>query len=343
VSTRPRLAALLLAIGVAAPGARANVWDHALGGEWSELSVSRYEEALRNGDANAELANSHDLQLARVKELVKKSEDSYRSAAEARPEAAEPYYRIGQLLDSFYAPCTPDLRSPLTCTYGAVNLAAIRRAIEAWDRFEALAPLDPRVTDLLVERALLHTHLVTDPQTSTQHLEAAARDYQAYLDRTDGTGLDSAESALANLAETHMMLGKLDEAIAAYTAAIRAGSSDATLYGLAVALDRDGRGEQARQLIVDTGMTSFDSYRKDFSEGRVFYVPAGEEQYYFALIFEAFGEVDEAITHWRRFIASGAHPQYQPRAREHLEALAKIHKKPPHSVIEPPWPTDIFP
>lgn len=53
----------------------------------------------------------------------------------------------------------------------------------------------------------------------------------------------------------------------------------------------------------------------------VFLVPAGEESYYFGLAFEAFGQLDEAIEHWRAFLRSGAHPQYHPRAKKHLDKL----------------------
>ena len=70
--------------------------------------------------------------------------------------------------------------------------------------------------------------------------------------------------------------------------------------------------------------------------GDTFFVPEGEKFYYFALGEEAFGLDDDAINFWRLFLNSGAHPQFQPRAKAHLDALLKKRRKSPLP-IEPPW------
>src|SRR4051812_45995151 len=84
--------------------------------------------------------------------------------------------------------------------------------------------------------------------------------------------------------------------------------------GKAVALDRDERGGEALDLIRRQGIASFDEFKDEFRAGNVFYVPAGEEFYYFGLIYEAFGYYNESLANWKLFISSGAHPQFQARA-----------------------------
>ncbi|HLL20954.1 MAG TPA: hypothetical protein VK427_02435, partial [Kofleriaceae bacterium] len=44
---------------------------------------------------------------------------------------------------------------------------------------------------------------------------------------------------------------------------------------------------------------------------------------YYALAEEAFGNHDAALGYWRMFVGSGAHPQFHPRAKQHIDALAK--------------------
>jgi tetratricopeptide (TPR) repeat protein len=251
---------------------------------------------------------------------------SYTNAATAKPNEAEPYYRLGRLLYSFYFECEDGVqgafnRSPL-CDNDPTTFDTkrAREVIEAWNQFEARAPLDPRLTvqfgesELLFHRAILSTKLATKGD-----LEAAAHDYEAILARSDSSSGD--ETVWSNLAETYMMLDRLDEAIDTYHEAMRRGANTSTLYGLAVALDRDERSGAAKDLILSQGEVSMEQFLASVARGRTFFVPRGEEYYYFALAHEAFGRADDAIEYWNKFIASGAHAEFQPRARAHLDAL----------------------
>jgi hypothetical protein len=101
-----------------------------------------------------------------------------------------------------------------------------------------------------------------------------------------------------------------------------------TVYGLAVALDRDGSGDQAIRRIQAHGVEGMESFTRDFQRRSVFFVPEGEAYYYFALLNEAFGNYGAALDSWTRYIASGAHPEFQPRAREHVAALRKLKVNP---------------
>ena len=77
-------------------------------------------------------------------------------------------------------------------------------------------------------------------------------------------------------------------------------------------------------------------HRKVSVSHQTFFVPYGEEFYYFALAYEAFGMTESAIEYWQKYLMSGAHPEYQPRAKAHLDPLlAERRRKTLH--IEAPW------
>lgn len=326
------LAAAVLALAslsaqASANGRRPDVWQRAIDPSAAGDALEVYQRELRDGDDHVHQAASRSSSVAAIREQVQRAIEAYRRAALARPAAAEPYFRIGMVLWSFYLQsCDPDPRfghttSPLAdCSApDAINRPVAEQAIKAWDTFEARAPLDPRLSgglgSILFSRAIIHTKLATPP-----HLAAAARDYEAIVQRTDGKG-EVMSLVWGNLAETYMMLGRLDDAIDAYREALRHGGQTATWYGLAVALDRDGRGALARDVVRAQGPAGYRLFRANVASRDTFFVPHGEVFYYYALVEEAFGLYDEALAHWNRFVASGAHPQYQPRAREHIDSI----------------------
>lgn len=324
--TRAIAAAVLVLVSASAP-ARADLWPRAIDPASVETTNDAYQRELREGDEHILMATTRSGSLMTIREQVQRAVQSYGKAAAARPTAAEPYFRIGAVLWSFYLQnCDSDIRyghskSPLAdCSSPeAVNAAMAEQAIAAWDAFEARAPLDPRLSgglgSIVFSRAIVHTKLATPP-----HLEAAARDYEAIVQRSDDKG-EALGLVWGNLAETYMMLGKLDDSVHAYKEALRHGARISTWYGLAVALDRDGRGALAREVIVAQRVAGYRLFRSDVDNADTFFVPRGEVFYYFALAEEALGRIDEALDYWNHYIASGAHPQYQPRAREHIDAL----------------------
>jgi len=332
---RPALLFLLVA-----STAQANVWDNALSRGRGDALQDKYDGEMRNGDEHAMLANSKGISYREAKTQVAAAITAYRAAAGAKPKEAEPWYRIGAVLHSFYLECEklPQLQllNSVLCNKDVFDRKHAEEAIEAWDQFEARAPLDPRLSvdlghaQILFERAILHTKLATKP-----HLEAAARDYEKILSRNDGTG-DTPEQVLGNLAETYMMLDRLDDSIETYREACRSAADTSTWYGYAVALDRDDHPQQALEVIRSQGPDQRELFRNSIAKGTTFYVPEGEKFYYFALSDEAFGFDDLAADNWRQYIASGAHPEFQPRAKAHIDALQRHGKK--HKLpIEPPW------
>jgi tetratricopeptide (TPR) repeat protein len=318
-----RAALLLMMI---ASVARADVWDKAIMHGQPDPIRDHYETLLIAGDEAAREANTRSNQSpANVRMLVRKAIDLYRQAAEAEPSEGEPYFRIGFVLYSFYYDCAFGQPGSPLCKADQFDPRVAQAIIAAWDAFEQRAPLDPRLSSiagdcpLLFNRAILHTKFATD-----EHLEAATADYRKYLARIDGNHEGARAPVLANLAETYMMLGHLDQAIDTYREGLRLGGTTESAYGLAVALDRDDRTPEAIDAILALGPQSVREFRADVEiRHSTFFVPDGEQYYYFALIDEAYGLIDNAIYEWRAYIKSGAHPQYQPIAKRHLDALLK--------------------
>lgn len=338
------LAVASLSAQAVADGKRPDVWQRALDPSLAEGSSEVYQRELREGDEHVGQAAARSSSLVAIRDQVQRAIDAYRRATAAQPSAAEPYFRIGMVLWSFYLHnCEPDsrfgqTRSPLAdCSApDAINTAIAEQTIKAWDTFEAKAPLDPRLSgnlgSILFSRAIIHTKLATPA-----HLAAAARDYEAIIRRVDGRS-ETLSLVWGNLAETYMMIGRLDDSIDAYKEALRSGARIATWYGLAVALDRDGRGTLARDAMIAQGATGYRQFRADVDSRGTFFVPHGEVFYYYALAEEALGLYDEALDHWNKYVASGAHPQYQPRAREHIDAL--LAKRRAGTLPKPP--TDVY-
>jgi tetratricopeptide (TPR) repeat protein len=332
---------VLLALLLAGSTAYANVWDNAIALGKPDPAQDKYEAELRAGDEHAILANSKGASYKEVKQQVDLAVASYKAASVAKPGEGEPYFRLGKLLYSFYFDCTDQFarqQASVLCDMSgrSLNRKRAEEVIAAWEAFEQRAPLDPRLSvgafgenEILFERAILHTKLAAKP-----HLEAAAKDYEKILARHDGG--ETSERVLGNLAETYMMVGRLEEALETYREALRGASDTSTWYGYAVALDRDESTRQALEIIKSLGRDQREFFHLQVMRGNTFFVPEGEKYYYFALAAEAFGQDEEAIDHWQKFIASGAHPEFQPRAKAHVDSL--VGRKKRKALQIEPWP-----
>lgn len=343
---RTLVLALALGAGLSARArAHADVWQHASAP--SEAAASEtYRKELAAGDSFVVQANRPSNSPANIKKLLASAEQAYRNAAAASPREAEPYFRIARVLYSFYFECADYGGfvpvSPL-CDLSAradpsrFDTVHAQEVIHAWAAAEQRAPLDPHFSidlgesEVLFRRAILNTRLAT--KTS---LAAAAEDYERFIARSDVGIATSNHTVWSNLAETYMMLGRLDDAIDTYHEALRRGAQTSTQYGLAVALDRDGRSAEARDRIVALGKREFAQFQQEVARGDPFFVPLGEKYYYFALMEETFGHDDDAVEYWRAYIKSNAHPEFQPRAKAHLDHLLAERKKHPARVTPPP-------
>lgn len=244
--------------------------------------------------------------------LALRAVEAYKRAAAARPDDPEPHYRAAEVLHAHF------LESPSTSSEPVLRDRELAEsALAHWQAFAERAPLDPRVTGTLFDRALVYTRLATEPD----FVQAVAM-YELLIERSDLRSLPAEQVAtwLANLAETYMMVGRLGEAIETYQRALDYRAEPAYGYGLAVALDRDGQTALAREVMVSYAAAD---QMRDLQRGSVFFVPEGEVEYYLALGYEALDDLDQAARHYRRFIASGAHPRYQARAQENLRRVEK--------------------
>lgn len=320
------LAAALVAL---APAAHADdFWAGVARAPDAEVAEREYDRAMLDGDTNLDLAVAETVVASKRKRYLDRAITAYELAAAARPTAAEPHFRAAAALHAFYLECKTD-ESAALCTFGAGARPFLRalphrtitdRLLRHWDAFEAKAPKDPRVVDdVLLERAILHTKLATP-----EHLEAARADYRKILAWRHTTDRDAI--VLGNLAETEMMLGHLDQAIIAYRRTLELDQSISHNFGLAVALDRDEQGQQARSILRSYGVEGVIALQKQILRGTVFYVPEGEAYYYLALGCESVGLFDDAIRFYDLFLASGAHPQFAPRARANRIAVAARHR-----------------
>ncbi|HWN67473.1 MAG TPA: tetratricopeptide repeat protein [Haliangium sp.] len=243
-------------------------------------------------------------------ELAVRAVEAYEAAAKARPDAAEPHHRAAEVLHAHF------LDSPSTSADPVLTDRVIaERALAHWQAFAERAPLDPRVTSTLFDRALVRTRLATTPD-----FEQAVVCYETLVERADLRSMSAEGVAtwLANLAETYMMVGRLADSIETYRRALEYRPDSTYGYGLAVALDRDGQTALAREVMLSYAAAD---RMRDLTRDGVFFVPAGEIEYYLALGHEALEDFDQAAVHYRRFIASGAHPRYQARATENLRRV----------------------
>ncbi|HVV85406.1 MAG TPA: tetratricopeptide repeat protein, partial [Kofleriaceae bacterium] len=309
------LAATLAAVSLLAvrPSAAGDLWTSAAVSPEQARTQHAYDQAMLDGDDAVERAVAMDVPLTRAR-LVERAVTSYETAAHLRPDLAEPHFRAADVLHSFYLDCQPS--DPLPCP-SPHTPATRQRMIEHWEAFERLAPGDPRIAeDILFSRAVARTWLGTHDD-----LAAARADYLELLElQPDSVSYQ----VLGNLAETEMMLGDIDGAIETYRRCLANGADLSEEYGLAVTLDRDEQGTEARAIMAARGPLGLTRFKDDLRLGRIFYVPAGEEYYYLALAEEALGDYGQAIDHWDAFIKSGAHPQFADRARHNRDALLKL-------------------
>ncbi|MEZ4362478.1 MAG: hypothetical protein R3B48_19970 [Kofleriaceae bacterium] len=324
---RSRLVAGLgFVVAAIAPGLAASptaaspsaLWEGAATDAEASARALRYETAMHTG---------HELGKAAMAEggrggeplspglritISNRALQAFRDAAAADPTQADPHYYMALLL----------VQTRLDCRSCSFDEKVAADAVQAIDDFEARSPLDPRISPWLVtKRAILHTRLAGAGRTlSRPHLEAALADYRTLIDRRSSERADS-EVVYGNMAETLMMLGDLDGAIEQYRNSLRVRRSSSNTLGLAVALDRDERGTEARTLIRDLGRNELDLWTFSVISGDTFYVPDGEEFYYRALIAEATGDRTGAIENYDRFLKSGAHPRFAARATANRDAL----------------------
>ena len=307
----PRLIAFSIVLLAVAPAYADDLWSTAAVTPDQDRIRREYQRAMLDGDDAVTAAATTEIRDVRQR-LVDRAIIAYELAARARPDDPEAHFRAASVMHAFRLEC----RDPYDDRCETIAPARAARLVEHWNVFERLAPGDPRVPDeVLFERAVVQTKLGTDAD-----LVAASEDYRKLLDaRPDG----DPSTVLGNLAETYMMLGDLDRAIEIYRQTMTRGADLSQEFGLAVALDRDEQGTEARTIMAARGAAGLARFQFEVSRHHIFFVPEGEEKYYLALASEALGNASDAIEWWKEFIDSGAHPQFAARARHNRDVLLR--------------------
>ncbi len=135
-----------------------------------------------------------------------------------------------------------------------------------------------------------------------------------------------------NSAETSMAVGHLDGAIRRYELAMdhatyRAPDWMLALYGLGVALDRDGQVERAQQTIAR--VLERDPSLSLIHDEAVFFEPPGDVHYYEGLAHEVAGDNVRALRAFNQYLLAQPHARYAARAKAHLVLLGKRIGHPP--------------
>jgi tetratricopeptide (TPR) repeat protein len=126
-----------------------------------------------------------------------------------------------------------------------------------------------------------------------------------------------------DLGDDYMALGRLGEAVDAYRRAARALPSEVMPhFALAVALDRDGQLDKAREeLTIALGL---DPQMAQVRSRRFVFVPRTEQRFYLAVGEQARGHLGAARAHLRAFLVALGGGPYAARARERLAAAESV-------------------
>ncbi len=318
--------AALAAAAVALPadaGPR-TLWEVAAGPAGSDAS---YRSFMAKGDQlverAAEQVNLGEGSRTRVNPLPLRAAEAYEKAAQLRPKAAEPHYRAAEVL---YAHFVDDVEH-----IGGDAIKPAERAIAHWDKFEKLAPRDPRMSDMLFRRSIALTKL-----GGMANYKRAAADYDAALRLEDAASANPQQIALllSNAAEIHMASGNLERAIELYSDSLDYNPKELYGYGLIVALDRDGQATKALEMMQSYGYEQEVLFPDPRKETPPFFVPDGDVHWYISIGMESKGDYQSAINRMHQFLTFQPKSPYVPRAKERIKALeAKLRrskgKKPP--------------
>ncbi|MEO6954559.1 MAG: tetratricopeptide repeat protein [Polyangia bacterium] len=249
-------------------------------------------------------------------------------ASVATPVDVEATFRIVRALTM------PDAANPEACRSGRCE-DALRRLEKLAKRPDA-APDAARIAS---EQGIVLSRM--------QRYAEALSAYERALPLIDATRipftLDERQGSVllwGNSAETAMALGRLDEAIRRYQLAVDAatyGSAEwqLALYGLGVALDRDGQGELAKRTIGKA--LERDPALARLHDDSVFFEPPGDVAYYEGLAHEVAGDRQVAKEAFERFLAAQPGSPHVARARWHIAQLGQPAPAPkPHVEIGQP-------
>jgi len=156
--------------------------------------------------------------------------------------------------------------------------------------------------------------------------EQAVQEYNLCDQRVGGPRSDAQNRRAtmhANAAEGLMALGRLDEAIQRYQASVALQPGNILgWWGLAVAYDRDEQISKAAEALAPA--LAADPQMKVLTSESVFFIPAGDIHYYFALGHLIRGDLAASTKEWQAYLAALPQDQWAYRARDHLVELGAL-------------------
>lgn len=251
---------------------------------------------------------------------------AYEKAIAVGPESADLHYRAysAAVLSESYNP-----------TAGRAAYEAVVEHVEAVRRLE---PLDPRDDELSSSAGIAYSKLgALGGSDADDNFEKGIREYE-HSRSAYGSTMSSKDIATtySNEAELLMAVGRLDEAIRDYRTSIEVFPQEALGYfGLAVAYDRNGEWSKAVE-----AMNQAAEHRgvERLKEPGVFFVPAGDIHYYYALFQQMRGHAPNAAIEYNRFLQRCTDSKYAARARAHLAELGPAAQADIVPVPVPPRP-----
>ncbi len=244
-------------------------------------------------------------------------------AAAQRPKDPEPILRLVRALT------VADPQHPENCRPGRCEAALLQLA-----KVHAIDPHGIEAAHVASEQGIILSRM--------RRFEEAMAAYERAMPLVDPerrpNRLDERPATVilwGNSAETAMALGRLDDAIRRYELArdrAEYGESEwlLALYGLGVALDRDGQVERARRVIEQ--VLERDPTQTRIHEDSAFFEPPGDIHYYEGLAHEVAGDGALAEEAFGRYLAAQPEASYARRARAHLAELAREKRSPVRAV-----------
>lgn len=307
-----RTALLAAAIAALASSPASADYDFSWGSGGVDKELADRMAAARA--AIADLGGSRTLRERR--ELVRRAYDRLARVLQRRPDHPEANYIAGELI--YYWELFD---------YGH-RARWFKRGIDHYTRYLASKPADTRTRGVLFRRSILYSKRALGLADYAPDFRRAIADYDRQLAILDSETNDSATNGnlattLSNAAELHMGVGQLDRAIDLYVQSIATEPEALYLFGLAVALDRDGQRLRAFEVMRQAIETDKPNHEGDCNLNRdgVFFVPDGDKSYYLALRAEVLGKYAEARRHYQVFLNRLGGGRYADLARAHLADL----------------------
>ena len=309
-----RLMAVAAAVAIASPEAAAD-YDFS----WGDSDKNTAFEA-KMADARMAMAESGAFRTRASdnREAARRAYDKLQGALELEPNDPEANYFAGELIYHWQF-------------YDWYDRAKwIDQAIGHYSVYIDKGPRGPRLVNALFNRSILYSKRGRHKPDYEADFRLALADYERQLKMFDA---DSSSSwrrrqraiRLSNAAELYMGLGELDRAIDLYIESIDVVGSEALyMFGLAVALDRDGQRLRAAEVMADAIATDAldpQTQRCSLDGDGVFFVPEGDKSYYLALRAEVLGKLSEARRHYQVFLRRRGQSRYAEVARRNLAAL----------------------